>query len=393
MIMTDTLDLFSGIGVIIDDAFARDDKDLIKTIKESFETKYIPIISYPGLPDDKVIPHLKSASFIILDWNLTETPTVPDELIKDIIEFLKEVNNYAFLPIFIFSNESEEEIILKLEENNLYDRNKTNYIFVKHKEDIKAAENLFAEIEAFIKSSPSIYVLKEWEHSLAKAKHDLFIDFYNIYGKWPSILQKSYKNDGVDVDYELNGFIFKNLYARTSKINFDNEILTTEGDGISKQELRKLLESERFLTNDKISAKPALGDVFKIEENFFINIRPDCDIIRGDLNQVELYCLKGTVINEQLINSPEENCISFKFGELGEKINNCFVSFIDDGKIIEFKLRDIKLKKWKDISDKRIGRLLPPYITKLQQKYSFYIQRQGLPAIPDQAILTDDALN
>ena len=42
--------------------------------------------------------------------------------------------------------------------------------------------------------------------------------------------------------------------------------------------------------------------------------------------------------------------------------------------------------QWNNIKDNRIGRLLPPYITRVQQKYAHYLQRQGLPRIPKQAI-------
>ena len=57
-----------------------------------------------------------------------------------------------------------------------------------------------------------------------------------------------------------------------------------------------------------------------------------------------------------------------------------------DGKILSFSLRKLSIKKWNEIKDNRQGRLLPPYITKIQQKYSAYIQRQGLPSIPKEAI-------
>ena len=69
-----------------------------------------------------------------------------------------------------------------------------------------------------------------------------------------------------------------------------------------------------------------------------------------------------------------------------EKINHAVVAFLDDGKIIEFKFSDFEIKEWDDIKDSRVGRLLPPYINRIQQRYSLYMQRQGLPRIPDDAI-------
>ncbi|HHU46452.1 MAG TPA: hypothetical protein GXZ40_00975 [Bacteroidales bacterium] len=388
--MTDVLELFSGIGVIIDDAFGREEDDIIKDIKKSFEDAHVPIITYSELPDDDVTQNLKNASFIILDWNLLEEKIkVSDVIIKNNIDFIQKVCTQAFLPFFIFSNEEPRDIILKLEEVNLYDSGKSNFIFVKRKDDLKEASQLFTEIENWLKETPSIYVLKEWEYYMAKAKLNLFKDFNDIYTNWAEVLQKSYKEDGVDPDNELNGFIYKSLFARTSKIKFDQEIINNKKEDVSSEDLRKLLECERFLTKDVLSNKPALGDIFRTTEReqikYLINIRPDCDIIRGS-NSVKLYCLSGKVVDESKINSNQNDQIFFQNGELLEKNNNCYVAFIDDGKIIEFKLREIKIETWSKLKAQRIGRLLPPYITKLQQKHSFYLQRQGLPAIPEEAI-------
>ena len=69
-----------------------------------------------------------------------------------------------------------------------------------------------------------------------------------------------------------------------------------------------------------------------------------------------------------------------------EKSNKIFLPFIVSGKIIEFSLNEIVIMKWNSLKESRKGRLLPPYITRVQQQYSFYLQRQGLPAIPEKAI-------
>jgi hypothetical protein len=241
-----------------------------------------------------------------------------------------------------------------------------------------------------------MYVLKEWENSLSKAKHDLFWDFYFTNPNWTNILKQTFKTDGVDENHELSALIYKNLIARINPPAFDEKILNKNIKNIPKEDLRKVLECERFLKNDKLSDVPATGDIFKeiyhdngeTKYRYWINIRPDCDIIRN--NNVELYCLKGRIIDENKINKKQKDAILFSIkdgnGTFEEKINHAFVAFIDDGKIIEVLFRDIKLKKWNEINGNRIGRLLPPYITRLQQKYSFYLQRQGLPAIPEKAI-------
>ena len=43
---------------------------------------------------------------------------------------------------------------------------------------------------------------------------------------------------------------------------------------------------------------------------------------------------------------------------------------------------DLVIRKFREIKDKRIGRVLPPYITRIQQKCSQYIVREGTMPIP-----------
>jgi len=396
--MINTIDLFSGIGVIVDDDLAFEKKgngDQIWRIKTSFEEHNIPLLLYTELPNGSEC-HFDSISFLLLDWDLLGLEAgipLPEPVIADNIAFIKAMRECNFVPIFIFSNEDPNSIIQKLQEADLYKVGDNNHIFVKGKNELDDSKKLFSEIESWLKNTPSIYVLKEWEKALKRAKHNLFWDFYEISPDWPMILQDTFEEDGVDKNFELNAVIFKNLIARTSSVIFDNDVLKVDEAKVSKKELRQLLECERLLTRD-IPQIPSFGDLYKLEYlekgvtkySYWINIRPDCDILRQG-EDVELYCIKGRVVDESKINSEGESNIIFEKGELREKTNNAYVSFIDGGKIIEFQLRCLKIRKWSDLRENRIGRLLPPYITRLQQKYLFYLQRQALPAIPAKAIV------
>ena len=401
----DIKELLSGIAIIIDDKIKEENsQDLILKIRDQLKENHISILEYKDLPDDSEIPNFKNISFILLDWELFERPEpgMPiDEapFINNNIKFLKLIKKVGFTPVFIFSNQPPNSIIRKLSEEDLYNEDSNNYIFIKRKQDLLSEDNdnlLLTEIENWLKETPSMYVLKEWENSLNKAKRDLFWTFYEINPKWPSVLQKTLKDDGSDVNYELGNFIYKNISARTAQIPFDDDILNQEDDNISTKDIRKVLEAERFIKNNALPDKPCTGDLFECEvdveglkeKKYYLNIRPECDIaIRPNrTSNPELYCLKGSKLDERKINSEDENNkVSFENGNFIEKINNTYISFIN-GKIIEFLFKDLKIKKWNAIKDKRIGRLLPPYITKVQQRYSFYLQRQGLPAIPKKAI-------
>lgn len=383
MKMTDIVQLFSGICVVIDEDVNANEKtpNGIQKINQSLESNHFPILKYECIPDNDTISNWHSISFVILDWNLSGIHPIPHATILDNIEFIKLLKSICFVPLFIFSDEDPHTIEVTLSDQGINIQN--NPIFIKRKDDIDTTEKLFSEITNWIKNTPSIYVLKEWEKVTREAKTRMLYDLSSVHPSWPSVLAESFNNDGGDTSWELTNSLQSNLSYRIEFPKFDEEILVTKQEGITKEEIRKILECERFIPNNKLPDYPFAGDIYFIENNYYVNIRPDCDIIR---ERKELYLLKGNVVDESNINSESDDRIVFYKGEFQEKNNNCYVGFIN-GKILQISLRKLTIKKWKEIKSNRQGRLLPPFITKIQQKYSAYIQRQGLPSIPKQAIM------
>ena len=395
--------LFSAPAVIIDEKVKQPNGDLIGRIKEKLIRNNIPVIELDQIPNNNLIKSLKNVNFILLDWELFDDAlrgtAQAEEIIKENFKFIRRIKKEVFVPIFIFSNSNPDNIKQQLIEKKLYNSDKPNFIFIKRKQDLFDSSYsrfyFFSLISNWIVSLPSIYVLKEWENSINKAKNKLFWDFYNINHKWPSVLQNTFTGDGSDVNYELGNFIFKNIMARTEPVKFDEEILKLEDNELSKEELRKVLEAERFIKNGSLPDIPFTGDIYSYRvdgedfDRYNINIRPECDIARK--SNPELYCLKAKIVNEDDINPTEQRDSEIRFinGAFIEKTNKIYLPFILSGKILEISLNDIKIKKWNTVKTNRIGRILPPYITAIQQKYSFYLQRQGLPAIPKRAIKDD----
>ena len=91
--MTDIVQLFSGIGVVIDEAIniKGNRPNGIQKIVQSIESKHIPLLQFEDLPDDEVISKLHSISFLILDWNLSGVQPIPKATIDDNIVFLKKL--------------------------------------------------------------------------------------------------------------------------------------------------------------------------------------------------------------------------------------------------------------------------------------------------------------
>jgi hypothetical protein len=384
-------DLFRGIGIVIDDEIGLTGANINRIIKH-FEGKQIPLVKYSSLPDIKIIDNLQAISFLVLDWNLVNFELgvqIPDELINENnasnISFLRALIEKCFCPIFIFTNENITEIKRILRESNLYQSNKQNRIFIRQKSVMVQGRSLFTEINSWITKIPSVYVLKKWQDEYNNAVNTFFNNFQKFSPNWPLIMWKCFKDDGANASLELGNLLTRNMYARMMPFVFSDEILDHQPRKVGKQELRMILEGERFLTKlhpDDIGT----GDVFKEtveggKVKYLVNIRAQCDLLRK--SNPDLYCLKGRIIDESKIN--KKGGYQIIEGQFSEKITNAIVGFVD-GCIIEFSFYDLEKILWKKIKNNRIGRILSPYINRIQQKYSSYLERQGSPRIPNDAI-------
>ncbi len=399
-------ELFSGVAVVIDDE-VNDSSANINKIISQIEAAKIPVLKYTSLPDGDIVGHFQNLSFLLLDWKLIkdnvsneeleEGITIPDGLQEydatENLAFIESLNQNCFCPVFLFTNEDTSSIDAKLKEKGLVADDRLSNLFVQSKSDLQDEGTLFNKVSEWLKETPSIYVLKEWEKEYQRCKTKLFSELHSINPSWPTIMWKNFEADGANKSLEMGELISRNLHSRMTPFEFKNDILDKEYN-VPRDELRKVLEGERFLKATSLHDEDiGTGDLFKekYQDNgetkvrYYLNIRAQCDLLRSsNSDKVELYCLKGRIIDETTING--EGGLSVVEGQFIEKINNSVVPFLDGGQIIEFLFRDIKPQKWKDLKGKRVGRLLPPYINRIQQRYSLYMQRQGLPRIPDAAI-------
>ena len=384
--MTDIKDLFSGIGVVIDEKINEEVRtpNSIQKIISSLKKNHVPLLEYKELPDE-LIKQFHSISFLILDWNLSGTEDIPEATINDNIAFLKELHNVCYVPVFIFSDENIHDIEVALETHGI--NLVKEPIFIKKKNDVDTADKLFAEITNWLKQTPPAYLLKEWEKANREAKTKMLWALTEAHPAWPKILMNSIKKDGGDQEIELVEMLQNNLNYRIAYPSLDINLVKQQNiEGITKEELRKILECERFIPTESLPNHPFAGDMYIIDEKYYLNIRPDCDIIRdAEKKNKDMYLIGGEVVDETKINTEDKNGITFDSGEFIEKKHCCYIAFVK-GQILQFSLRELYIKSWNEIKDKRIGRLLPPHITRVQQKYSHYIQRQGLPSIPKEAI-------
>ncbi|MGP1406232.1 hypothetical protein [Filifactor alocis] len=434
--------LFQGIAVIFDDEIS-DPTSTIYTIKENIQRKNIPVAVYNEMPRPEIIPSLSNASFVILDWDYTnsgldvgssERLSIPIELEaeqeQNLIQFISKLLCEVFIPVFIFTSKSVDSIKTTLRDAKLWNDGKENRIFIKQKNDINTDTQLFGAIEDWIKAMPSVYVLKKWEKSISKSKDAMFLELYGYSPNWVKIIWDMLKKDSIENHREFGEFVTRNLNNRIGTYEFDENIIEAQRD-ISPEELRRVVEGERYFAYHTPPEQAYTGDLFKDGNKYYLNIRAQCDLSRmnggGEYNP-KLYCIKGKklrskdIVTDDIRMTTEErlrfgvdksfsldemrkickkddelrqfnknftnyrNSIFFRKGAFLERNDKVIVGCIADEKVLQFDL-DISIKEFSDVRDKRIGRILPPYITRIQQKCAQNMVREGVMPIPKQLFM------
>ena len=117
-----------GPIIIVDDAFrdgaVRRIDDKIVQIKDELEQEGFMVVAYPELPSASL--DLSTASFVILDWNMSSvlssestdidsfSVALGSELLKDthddVLHFIGSLLEKHPVPVFIFTNEPEFKV-------------------------------------------------------------------------------------------------------------------------------------------------------------------------------------------------------------------------------------------------------------------------------------------
>ena len=390
----DLKSLLSGIAVVIDDAIedsttdedgaARNPDPIVQIVKRIGQEWDLPFYKVNEMPPERTWPNLlQAASFILLDWRLW--PHGASQLeqagIKKNIRFLEQAKDY-FVPVFIFTNESPDDIENELPEAIFRDGAP---VFIQNKESLLSGDSLnFSTIYLWIKQNASVYTLKTWEQVFHAAKKELFSSMYTRSPDWPKVFWEAYKADGVDPSSSLTHLINDSLRGRMRTNAFEAKIFASSDSRVPGKDLRALIgetsfRSQKTLPKDEIRC----GDLFNQSQGkFLLNLRPDCDCVprQGTVDEMELYCIEGKKMRDSELRE------KYQEGHFVERVWESVVFSIYDGKSIRFDLRKLSVKKFSELKNKRIGRLLHPYLTRIQQRFALYLQRQGLSRIPEAAV-------
>lgn len=378
--------------MVVDD-HVNSGNDAINGIVKYLENdNHLPLVKYENLPDDIESICFSGLSFLLLDWELNTLDVdgfpIPDATLKaqnarDNVDFIKHVVNKVVIPIFIFSNEDVNSIKNTLSQNHIIDDDEKSPIFILSKSELFDNEKkciMFDKVNEWLKKTPSIYVTQKWKTAYLEAINGMALDMREASPFWPNLLWSCYTSDGVNPSEEISSLINQNALSRILPIEFDQNILSGR-KACDENILKSLLERQCFMRNEYLGGLSSTGDIYKWQQKYFLNIRPSCDCVGRDGNN-KIYLIKGDKVKDKEI---QNGLFNDKYGNFNEQSNFVIVGPID-GFFFRFKFKDIVIEDFEKKKDKRIGRLLPPFITRVTQKYGLYIHRQGLPRIPKEVI-------
>ncbi len=394
--------MLKGVAVVIDNGIGpppSGEENINKIIKK-IQDRGIPTTEFKDLDSaEKCIQNFLTVNFIILDWKMVSEPTgtpigvqagqglVEDAKLKN-VEFIKKVKEYCFAPIFIFTNEEqadiEADILAKLQNAGLYFAQEgRDFIYIRNKTDILQDDKLFTEIEEWINKTPSIYTLKSWDKEFLKAKNEMFWDLYNkSNGSWPKVLWEHCEEEKEVPHVCINEVIFQLISSKVTLKDLEKEKVTKLTKDPDLKEMKDIFKRIMFQDGELCSGslegvKP--GDIFKDNNKYFLNVRPECDTMLGRHGCDNIYLICGTKIPDADLKDVHPQYLS---SGLIPKIFEDFVWLLEGDGIVKFDFREVEVKTFSTLKAKRLCRLLPPYITNIQQRFSTYLGRFGIPRLP-----------
>ena len=307
---------------------------------------------------------------------------------RDIDFVQKRCARTNLVPVFIFTNEDPEHVKQTLP-NDVYQDppSGTSVVFVGRKNALWVDGSVAVEIiEQLIYSNASVYALRTWDQVLGSAKRELFAAMCARSVDWPRVFWTTYVTDGAEPSSSLTNLISASLRGRMRMGEFKHEHLGGNYANVPGDELRGLIAETSFRSGDVLPPDEVrCGDLYEGDnKKYLMNVRPDCDCIPrddGHIDAVELYCVAGKRLK------PGELRKKFRNGHVEERVFESVVFAVIDGKSILFNFKELSVVKYSEVKGKRVGRLLHPYMTRVQQRYALYVPRQALPRIPDAAVL------
>lgn len=388
--------LLNSTAVVIDDEIESEGTQINILIKE-LEKHGTLFVKLPEI-NVQSIEAFSNTAFIILDWEfneekyeLPEGVSLGSEFVENThdktVDFIKQVTSKYYLPILIFSQQSCSNIKSRLE-NNEYLKHciETGRIGIFHKQDL-IPDKVVEYLDDWLTNNLSAHLFIHLRNIMGDTQHQFYNEFDGCSVDWPNHVYNNLKQDNpVDINQEFQEFILTALASRVSPTKFDATFKDIAG--LSRDEILKIYSCIKFIKYDtKQQIGVGSGDLYRLVNSdgsfcnkYMLNITAPCDLrkekmlfLRGQaFNDNVEFDYKDKVCEHSIYQICDNDCIRFKFDTFERiKVKN-------DGAMITIDKTKTQAETWK-----RIGRVVHPYITNIQDRFSHYIVRRGVTRTPN----------
>jgi len=198
------------------------------------------------------------------------------------------------------------------------------------------------------------------------------------------------EGNGVDPSYELANVINMNLVNRFNPVAFDGQALMDAPLSFSAETRQRVSQGRTSVPSSRLSEKMVRpGDIFVLEggtsEEVWLNVSPACHtvgrpkkvdgkVVEGEREPIHLHLIKGERLDRPVSTS--------KLSAMDKgNPNHAVIHTVIDGYPYRFHFGDARILDWEDLKSHREARLLPPFVTRIQQLHAAYIQSEGLPKV------------
>lgn len=408
-----TQEVVRGAAMVIDDRIEQSE-DAIQLILDQLEAAEVPTVRLKALPSPESLIHWKQFGLIVMDWDLSygtaddETPVpagvvVPTELASDMvennIEFVRSLIRETALPIFVATNSDVDSIRSDLNSAFSGDcsvlEERVN-VFSKGELEFE----LFEKIGKWIAARPALKALNAWKRAYVEAEIAVFHQFSEAEEDWIGSIQRAALADGASFPATLRDLLARNILNRIGPLEIEMSgpaegLLTDAGA------LRRVLHMSAVIPETALASyEPCTGDLFVADNaaepfnEILILLTPECDLTAREPKWRFTY-LPAT---RSVSSKPSKKRVDLVANpQRGQLATNLLTPSGDEYLI--------SLRQWESIwvpaasqaldsgmpgsspplwnGHRRIGRLIDPYVTHLQQNFALATIRKGLPRLPE----------
>lgn len=382
------MSILEGSVVFVDDDYAVDETNA-KAFYDELQLGGRPVAAYSDVPPAGHLDHWDGLSLVVLDWNLSESETrvegvsIP-EMASDakrqaLIEFLIALLDRYFCPIFIVSADAPEQIESALRGTSGFPAAVLGRrVQVLQKDD----SDLLPKLEKLVADDPVLSTFRVWEQQYQSAKNRMFIDLDVMGTDWLAYYVEAAREGQTDLAHDLVSSLYGNLQHRVDLVAFD--VATLKGLALSEdgEAQRAVFHGRSVLPEHRLYKSTIMpGDFFRKwrktdpDEAIWINITPACYTVlgRGD-GEVRLHLIRGLPV------PVTEKTPKALRDKRRAQTRSATVDVLLDGKAYKFEFSSLETVAWSKLAKNRLGRLLSPFITDVQQRHAIYLTSEGLPA-------------